>query len=201
MKYLSVWSGGGYQFLQSYDYYEPRTAGMYYLLPKLLFGNLTISTDYRKTLAIDMMTSGYLGNRDGIKGFHLIINQIIRVNDHMQLNSSSEFHKYINNQGFATRSGGQVIFGQRQLQTIVNSLNGKYLFNENISLTLAVRHYYSKGKYESFFNLLDNGTLQTNPEYTGNHDFNYNIFNIDMAFSWIFSPGSLLSLVWKNEIS
>ena len=60
--------------------------------------------------------------------------------------------------------------------------------------------------YNSFYNLLDNGRLEEIP-FSGNdldgnsaYDINYNAFTIDFQYRWIFSPGSELSLVWKNSI-
>jgi hypothetical protein len=63
------------------------------------------------------------------------------------------------------------------------------------------RHYYSQGKYNSFYTLMGNGYLIANPAYNENHDFTFNSFNVDMVFSWIFAPGSSLNVVWKNEIT
>ena len=37
-------------------------------------------------------------------------------------------------------------------------------------------------------------------DYNQNSDVNFNGFNIDMVYTWIFAPGSELSVVWKNEI-
>ena len=34
MNYLSIWAETGHQFAETYDYYEPRTAGMFYMSPK-----------------------------------------------------------------------------------------------------------------------------------------------------------------------
>ena len=45
----------------------------------------------------------------------------------------------------------------------------------------------------------DDGGL-TPGVYTGNPDYNYNAFNIDMVYTWRFAPGSELTLVWKNAI-
>lgn len=43
------------------------------------------------------------------------------------------------------------------------------------------------------------GTLaQTN--YNGNHNANFNAFNIDIIYKWRFAPGSDLYVVWKNSI-
>jgi hypothetical protein len=48
--------------------------------------------------------------------------------------------------------------------------------------------------------LQQNGELVSDLDYNKNQDANYNAFNIDLIFKWIFSPGSELSLAWKNSI-
>jgi hypothetical protein len=94
-----------------------------------------------------------------------------------------------------------VIFGKRNVSTITNTLTGKYLFKNNLSLNLKVRHYWSKGKYSYYYILDTDGHISESTEYTKNNDFNSNFFNVDLVFSWIFSPGSSLSIVWKNAIA
>jgi hypothetical protein len=48
--------------------------------------------------------------------------------------------------------------------------------------------------------LLDNGDYTQNDEYHANNNFNYNLFNIDLIYSWQFAPGSSMSIVYKNAI-
>ena len=63
-----------------------------------------------------------------------------------------------------------------------------------------MRHYWSRADYDgTYFNLLEDGGLAPGT-YTGNPNFNYNAFNIDMVYTWRFAPGSELTLVWKNAI-
>ena len=62
------------------------------------------------------------------------------------------------------------------------------------------RHYWNTGHYVKYFMLQTDGTIVEDPGYTTNNDFNYNAFNIDLAYTWIFSPGSQLSIVYKNAI-
>ena len=44
-----------------------------------------------------------------------------------------------------------------------------------------------------------NGKLNSY-DYLGNHDVNFNAFNIDMVFFWQFAPGSEINIVWKNSV-
>ena len=47
---------------------------------------------------------------------------------------------------------------------------------------------------------MENGSLNPYPEYPDQHHFNYNFFSADLNIDWEFAPGSMLSLVWKNNI-
>ena len=69
-----------------------------------------------------------------------------------------------------------------------------------MALTLNARHYWSTGEYREYFTLLPDGNVQSNPWYTDNNNFNYNVFNIDLVYSWQFAPGSNLSFAYKNAI-
>ena len=69
-----------------------------------------------------------------------------------------------------------------------------------MSLSLNVRHYWSKGEYMQYNALQNDGTLQKVTDYKGNADFNYNVFNIDLVFNWMFAPGSTISIVYKNAL-
>jgi len=201
LNYISVWGNAAYSFTETYDYYEPRKEGMFYLNPKAVSGNISFSSDYRKTIALDGSLGIYFAERDDAKGFAGSISPIFRANDHLTVNLSAGYEKIINNHGYAAQQDDEVIFGKRNINTIENRASGKYLFKNNISLSLVARHYYSQGKYDSFYTLLDNGYLEPLESYDQNHDFSFNTFNIDMVFSWIFAPGSSFNFVWKNEIT
>lgn len=201
LNYLFIWFNAGHLLTETYDYYEPRTAGMYYLQSKSTWSNIGFSSDYRKPVAIDGSISGYYSSRDESKGFSTEISPILRLNNHFTFKCSSYFERNINDFGFAAKTGDLVIFGSREIKTVINSLNSKYLFKNNVSLSLIARHYYSRGAYNGYFELLNNGRLNPLPGYEGNHNFNFNAFTVDMVFSWIFSPGSSFNLVWKNEIT
>jgi hypothetical protein len=200
LNYLTLWGGLGHVFTETYDYYEPRTAGRYYKGPKIVWGTLGFSSDYRKAIALDGTINGYYSARDGSKGIAARLSPIFRISNHFTFNLSFGYEKNVNDYGFAGRQSDTVVFGNRYINTFENSIAGKYLFKNNISLSLVARHYYKQGKYNSFYTLQDNGCLVSNTSYPENEDFAFNSFNVDMVFSWIFAPGSSLNVVWKNEI-
>jgi hypothetical protein len=201
LNYFSMWAEAGHTLTETYDYYEPRTPGMYYLKPKSTWGYIGFSSDYRNRIALDGELSGYYSARDNSKGFEVELSPIVRLNDHFTFNVASSYEKNTNDYGFAGKEGDDVIFGNREIYVNENSFSSKYLFKNDLSLSLTARHYYARGKYDSFYTLLDNGRLEPATDYAQAHDFNFNSFNIDMVFSWIFAPGSSLNFVWKNEIT
>ena len=93
-----------------------------------------------------------------------------------------------------------IIIGLRFIKTIENVISARYIFRNNLSLSIRGRHYWTGGYYKSFYNLSEDGYLIDNISYSQNHDFNFNAFNVDMVFQWQFAPGSSLNLVWKNSI-
>jgi hypothetical protein len=95
---------------------------------------------------------------------------------------------------------GEIIYGLRNLTTQAVQLTGSYSFSKDMLLSVNARHYRSYAKHSGYLTLLDDGSLVDNPDYPKNNNFDYNIFNVDFVFSWMFAPGSTLSVVYKNII-
>jgi len=98
-------------------------------------------------------------------------------------------------------STGAPIFALRNVHTVENIFNLKYTFSGIMGLNLRLRHYWSKLNNKEFFNLAPGGELTTLTSTDFNHDNNQNvnIWNVDMIYVWQFTPGSELSLAWKNS--
>jgi hypothetical protein len=200
INYLTFWGFASQDLSDLNDYYEPRTEGRTYLRPGNTSAHFGISSDYRKPFALDLFFS-LVTNRDGLFGRSIQISPIVRVNDKLLLNHSLTVEYISNDKGFAGASGSDILFGRRNITSVENAFNGRYLFRNNLSLSMWLRHYWMKGIYNQYYTLQTNGRLSTNDTYTGKHDFNFNSFNIDMTFNWEFAPGSNLSMVWKNAIT
>ncbi len=200
LKYLTLWFEGWTELSEGYDYYEPRVPGRFFLKPRYYGTDLGYSSDYRKTLALDGNFGYYGGPRDRTSIFHYRINPLLRVNNHLFL-TYSFYNEIIHNDiGFATLAGPDIIFGNRNVSEIENSLSGRYLFNNKLSLNLRLRHYWSAGDYRRFFLLEEDGSLSPSAYDPGNYDFTFNAWNIDLMLWWEFAPGSRLNLIWKNAI-
>lgn len=197
--YLSAWGGVNTMLSESYDYQEPRVDGRYYISPKYTSSWFGFSTDYRKPFAFDFDFSQTFANRDSFYGWYISLNPIVRINDKLTFNHQFTSDQQKNDIGYMD-DDSLIYFGNRKISTITNTFSGKYLFNPKIYLTLRLRHYWSKGEYDKFYTLAENGRLNKYPEYTNNENFNFNAFNIDFVFGWEFAPGSMMNVVWKNAI-
>jgi hypothetical protein len=93
-------------------------------------------------------------------------------------------------------------------------LNASYIFTPTSSLSARIRHYWSVVDYHGFFELQEDGSLGFiddpnlfaslelfNQDLTSRYDVNYNAWSVDLVYRWIFSPGSELSVVWKNTLN
>lgn len=200
-KYLSIWNTIGNHVIETYDYYEPRVSGFHYMIPTLTYTNTGFSTDYRKKFSMDMILTLYYSSRDRSKGYTLQMQPILRLNTKFTGTYSNEISRSLNDFGFVNYTGGQVIFGRRIVNTITNAFNFNYLFTKDVSLNFSIRHYYSRGEYLQYYSLLSTGYLQTKPEYSIDHNFNFNSFILNCGFTWIFQPGSSLNIVWKDDLT
>lgn len=129
-----------------------------------------------------------------------------RFNDKLNVGLNTNLSVAKNDAGFAFNMPGTIFFGLRNRRTVENKLSVKYNFNIKMGLTLQARHYWSKVDYFRYFTLKEDGYLQdvanvpidpaTGTSY--NPDNNFNIFNIDMVYTWEFAQGSFINIAWKN---
>ncbi len=186
------------------DHFEPRVDGWIYKKPAKYYFNVWISPDYRKNFTTDIRFE-YTGTTEsGRNSLKLNLSPRVRLSDQFNIKLTSEL-KYDNNSyGYVYDSLNVtdeqvIIFGQRDVQTVTNTLESSYIFNNKSSLSLRLRHYWIKAGYKNYYNLQKDGSLNQN-DFIDDNDFNVNAFNIDMVYTWNFAPGSELLLVYKNAI-
>jgi len=106
----------------------------------------------------------------------------------------------LNSEGFVENlSDDEIIYGRRDVNTVINIASGNLSFNATQGIDLRVRHYWSKVQYDSFHRLLDNGYLGKS-DYASFNDFTFNSLALDLVYKWRFAPGSDIFIVWKNNI-
>lgn len=201
-QFKNFWNAGANLYSKPfyyYDFYEPRVEGAKYHHASFAFINTWWGTDYRKDLSfswnIDYGESPL--PKDPYIGFGQFVTW--NINDRISIDHSINLSKDHSNYGFVDFYGDDIIFGRRNVTTIVQELSGKLLFGPKMNIIARARHYWGKVVYLQYYALLDNGDL-TGTDFTGDYDINFNIFNVDFVYAWEFAPGSYLNIIWKNSI-
>ncbi len=193
----------GFQIQGDYnDYYEPRVAGRYFTEPWYFQTDIWIGSDFRKALNGSVSYSWAKQPETDQRFQSADINVNLRVGRHLGFNYNVSFQNELNDRGFVATSGDRdtIYFSRRDVNTFENIFGIAYAINNKASLNLRMRHYWSGADNKEYYQLNEKGGLISDPSYNANHDANYNAFNIDLVFRWIFSPGSELSIAWKNSI-
>lgn len=197
--YLTIWWGATVSPFERYDFYEPRRAGRYYIMPGYYSVNAGLSSDYRKRLAIDGKIT-YTKDFDKIESYWTDFGPILRISNKLLIKHETGIGFNPNNLGYVYQNAEGIYFGRRDIYTLENTFTGNYMISKKISTGLALRHFWQKAEYTDYYTLLENGYLQSFAEYPYQHHYNFNYFSIDLNIAWEFAPGSMLSLVWKNNI-
>ena len=69
-----------------------------------------------------------------------------------------------------------------------------------MNLTLRARHYWSRVEYHSFYNVGADG-WRTDRAFIPGQDQNFNVWNMDVFYTWDFSYGSRFIISWKNWLA
>lgn len=204
MNYCSIFINASQDIRHKYDYHEPRREGLYYIRPAFSDFSFGISSDYRKALALDMSV-GYSGaDFERYQMWMVQCKPIVRISNNFGFDYAVNYYHALRDVGYAGIKPGSsenfIYFGRRNVDEVENVLNARYLFRNDLSLNLKARHYCSWGEYDRFYKLQNEGGLEITDDPGIQADFSYNAFNIDLVFSWEFSPGSRFELIWKNSI-
>lgn len=216
-KFFAFGVFGRLEPVKTFDYFEPRTADLskYYAFPTNFTINPFISTDYSKRIAVDFGFNYRVFSEDQRQNISVFFSPRMRVNDWLNFIINFNYNYRNNDVGFVNKdnveneivglNNDDVMFGVRNRTLIENSIRAQLVFNEKMFLNLRLRHYWDRVAYQRFTRLESDGTL-TNLAFDGNDelgnvlfDTDFDLFNIDLNFTWRFAPGSDILLTWKNN--
>ncbi len=185
-----------------HDYYETRVEGRYFFNPYNFWWNLYMFTDSRKPVNGYLHYGGYHKPNNDQVGYWGGGGINFRIGQKLQLEYDVGVHHEINDRGFVdkTESEDTIFFAKRNVKTFENIFYASYAFNNKLSIKVRTRHYWSGAANKHYYQLQPDGSLSEDPNYSEDHDENYNAFNIDLVLRWIFAPGSEMSIAWKNSI-
>ncbi|MCC5930851.1 MAG: carbohydrate binding family 9 domain-containing protein [Cyclobacteriaceae bacterium] len=196
-----IWTSLWYHLapLPQHDYFEPRVWGQFVEYPKYYGTGFSLGTDGRRRLAGSTYLSYYQTDEENRYSLSLGFAPRFRVNDKLTFSTNHSGSISITNIGYVDHSDQSIFFGARDINTVTNIVNTQFTFNNTMDLNFRMRHYWSAAEYTDYFILAEQGMLH-HIDYQKNHDKNFNVFNIDMVYTWVFSPASELSIVWKSQV-
>jgi len=180
------------------DFYEARN-GQVYKTPEQF--NVALFINPNRTKAYNFGGNIQYREQQLFKGkqYNFYLFQNLRLNDKIAFGLDLNFNPNYNYVNWVTAQGNQAVFSKYDRQTVENSFDAKYTFTNKMGVTVIFRHYWSDRRNKAFYLLNSNGRLS---DYQGlaltGMDQNYNVFNIDLIYTWQFSPGSELSLSYKD---
>jgi hypothetical protein len=193
----AVWLSGAP--VERYDYNEPRVDGRFLIEPSYISTGASFETDDRKQVSLYTSVDYAKASLAGRYSASLTVAPSMRLSDRFSLSAWLYGKVFDNDVGYVHKANSVVHMGKRKINTVSNVLSSKYTINRKMDVYFRMRHYWSNACYSEFYELKKNGRLGAT-DYRGDHDVNYNAFNIDMIYTWVFSPASEFSIVWKNAI-
>lgn len=186
--------------VNSYDYFEPRTPGRFYTIYPRYRAEAFVSSDYRKTLAIDARIK-YEHWQVLLKDWYTVrVAPRLRLGDKLFSIFTVDYQQFSNDYGYARNEGEDVLFGRRNLHQVSNSIDLRYVFDNTKILTWTARHFWSGLEYQEMFLLEENGEL-TRSMATMQDNLNFNTITMDLKFSWWYAPGSELVILYRYVVA
>ncbi len=186
------------------DYFEPRVDGRFVTYSENLGINMWVSSDYRKKFAYDVRLFHRNWFEDDQQQYNMNLSPRYRFSDKLLVIWSTDYSIRKRNFGYIDNNDTDVFLGQRDITTVENSLSASYNFDPYKAINLRFRNFWSTADYsENVFYTLNNDGTRTQTAYdTSENDpnTNFNIWNLDLSFSWRFAPGSEATLLYRNQI-
>lgn len=210
-----MWFGGNINFEPGtqFDYFEPRDFENKRFFTFKNIGNINgwIETNSNKTLSVNanLGTFHAFDSERDLFGYFFGVGPSILASDKLRFGYNFNYNNNKGSRGYANSSNdieGEIIFGERDITTIENNLSGSYTFNPFHSVSLSLRHFWTKVVYDSrpYF-LQENGSLEIQPNTyeelgLGNSNVNFNTWNLDLNYTWQVGPGSFLTALYRNQL-
>jgi hypothetical protein len=186
---------------ESNDFHEPRFQGLYFRRPAINTTALGLSTDDRKRLSIGTNYAYSISSEYGHTMHEIDVSAFYRFNHRFIMEYGINHLHARKDLGYSGRSGmtDTIYFSNRNQKTLENKMDLVYSFSNKATFRFTARHYWSRLQHNSFYTLDGLGNLSPDDGFSAKH-LNFNLFNIDMLYSWEFAPGSTFSVVYKNVI-
>lgn len=193
--------------IETFDYYEPRSANRFVIRPTKIGGFIYISTNYNNRFAFDFNPSYAVFDELGRNSYGFSLGPRYRFSDKLSVDYNFNFFRQNNDKGFIdsinrdlnASTPNTIIFANRNVITYANTLSGKYALNSQMTFNIALRHYWSYAENKNALSLEQNGRLTDFAGYTTNKNSSFYSWNADLSYTWWFAPGSQVSILYRNN--
>ena len=189
------------------DFYETRSEDRYFIEPENYGVKFGFNTNGNNTFSygLEFETSEFVNKQFDENKYsnRFSLKTKYRISNKVTFTTESQSETINDDVGFLQKKQGDIHFGKRLVKSIENSVDLTYNIDNYKYLSLKFRNFWSTANYdEVLFNLLENGKreiidysyLEIDP------NTNFNLWNLDLNFDWWFSPGSTITVQYKNQI-
>ena len=188
------------------DYFELQTPGKMLKRSPYYSAFVSGSSDSRKKLFVSWNLGFAEGPLPNDPYNTITLGARYRFGDKFTLEASVR-RRHDNGQWGLTNNGKTFIFdnsdqpvlARRKYTDVTSILSGTYNFTSRMNLTFRGRHYWNKLENTNLYYAGDDGYWTERTDLKpSDYNANYNIFNLDVFFTWDFSLGSRIILGYKN---
>lgn len=201
---------GGYPAWQN-DFFELQTPSNILQTPRqklrrapyaYLFLNGT--TDARKRLYLSWAIGGAEGPLPDNPFYKYSLEARYRFNERFTL-MASYFHQHDHGQfGYSFVRDDMTnapILARRQYTDVTSIISGIYNFTPRMNLTFRARHFWNRILNTNLYDVTPDGNwVERLSLNASDYNVNYNVFNLDVFYTWDFRLGSRIILAWKNSL-
>ncbi|MGH2664451.1 DUF5916 domain-containing protein [Flavobacterium sp.] len=195
--------GAGFQLepFVTYDFYQPMAQNRFVYNPRTFRSWLDISSNYNRKLALDTGMWFHIMDQDKRNTVGFYFNPRYRFSNKVLGILGFEIDRRNDDKGRVDydEALNEIIFANRNRNTITTSLTGKYSISPKMTVNLKARYYWSYAENLNFLTLTDNGYFEPNDTYGENKNSNFKTWNFDLSYSWWVAPGSQLSVLYRNN--
>lgn len=191
-----------YRPVNSYDFYEPRSEGNFFLKPKSYNPVISITTDQNKFIALGYgVDAQYMKNPVKGKSVSFPLDIWVKLTDKLTFNYNVTNVKKTDDRGYVKTNyeTEEIYFSRRNVNTIENILYVSYIFSPNAALDIRARHYYSAVVFKQFYLLADDGNLKPETHFRDSNYY-YDALTSDITYKWHYKPGSNLSVLLRHQV-
>ncbi|WP_353778493.1 DUF5916 domain-containing protein [Winogradskyella sp. 3972H.M.0a.05] len=206
-----MWFGGNINFEpgKQFDFFEPRDFEnkRFFVFKNIGFIGGWLDTNSAKPFSIGLNAGTFhaFDSERDLFGYNFGVDPTYRFSDKFIINYGLSYRNNKGSRGFVANIDDDIIFGERDIVSIENSISSSYSFNPFHTLSLSFRNFWSTVEYDyGLYALQENGSLSTDDGYTTDDiddpDVNFNTWNLDLSYTWQVAPGSFLTALYRNQL-